>query len=135
MAVIHLNLDPTPRQLRQFGLAAMLALPLAGWLWSCSQPTFWILVWIGLLLGLLAVTAPPILKLPFIATSLVGMPLGVLVGELLLSIIFFAIFVPLGVLFRLIGRDALQLQIDRRAETYWQRKRQPTGAASYLRIG
>lgn len=135
MSVIHFNLDPSPRHLRQFGLAAVAALPTAGWLWGANQQVLWTLAGVGVLLGLLAVVAPKALKPAFIAACLVSLPIGIVVGELTVAVIFLGLFVPLGLFFRLIGRDALQLRIDRGAETYWTPKRRPADAASYLRMG
>jgi hypothetical protein len=135
MKLIEPCLNPNRRQLRQFGLAGLAAVPLAGWLWSGSPEAFWALAALGALLGLLAVAAPRALTPAFVAASLLSLPIGIIVGELAVAVVFFGLFVPLGILFRLIGRDALQLRIDRRAETYWQPKRQPTDAASYLRMG
>ena len=56
-----------------------------------------------------------------------------LLGEIALLVIYFGVFLPMALLFRLLKRDALQLQRDPRAATYWQTKKQPTHVASYYR--
>jgi hypothetical protein len=46
---------------------------------------------------------------------------------------YFVIFLPVAIVFRLIGRDALQRVLNRSAATYWQPKRQAADARSYFR--
>jgi hypothetical protein len=55
------------------------------------------------------------------------------VGEVVLAAVYFGIFLPVGLIFRLMKRDALQLKRDPQQATYWQLKKQPSGAASYYR--
>ena len=73
------------------------------------------------------------IKALFLALAIVATPIGMVVGELALLLIYFGCFLPIGLVFRLFRRDALQLTIDRQAESYWERKRQPRSAASYYR--
>jgi len=46
--------------------------------------------------------------------------LGSFMTRLLLSIIFFLIFAPIGLLFRLIRKDHLNMAIQPETETYWK---------------
>ena len=70
---------------------------------------------------------------PYLALSLLTLPLGFVTGELVLLIAFYGVFVPIGLLMRLLGRDDLQRSFDPGAATYWQPKAQPGDVASYLR--
>ena len=45
----------------------------------------------------------------------------------------FSVVVPVGLAFRLFGRDPLQLKMDRHSSTYWQPKKQPRDVRSYFR--
>ena len=38
----------------------------------------------------------------------------------LLGLLFYGVLTPIGLFFRLIGRDALQRRIEPERETYWQ---------------
>lgn len=139
MKLIDINRNPTNRQLRQFGVAALLFLPLIGWLLTgkpralaaANLPLLGSLAAVGLALALLAYVKPKALRPVYVGASLVTLPIGLVVGEIVLLIVFFGLFAPMGLLFRLIGRDALQRRIDRGANTYWKRKRQPDSAARY----
>ena len=48
-----------------------------------------------------------------------GFMLGLIVSPVVLGIIFFTIFMPIGILFRLIGRDELCLNFKNKP-SYWQ---------------
>ena len=134
MKLVTMNWNPTDRQLRQFGLIALVALPLLGWLWGGGNLTVLeVTAAIGAAMAAVGWLYPRGIKPLFIALSLIAMPIGMAISELALLLIFYLVFVPMGLFFRLIGRDALQLKIDRRARTYWQRKKRATGPARYLR--
>jgi hypothetical protein len=143
MALVDVHWQPTDRQLRQFGLIALVGLPLAGWLFSgkpwpaeateTQKIVIGSLAGLGLVAAVLALVRPPALRWPFIGATLLAFPIGLVVGEMILVIIYFALFLPVSLVFRLMGRDALERRIDRGAKTYWQPKAQPTGPESYFR--
>ncbi len=133
MKLIEANWNPTSRQLCQFGVICAFALPLIGWLWGATSTVLGGLAGTGIVLAILGLTVPVVVKPVFVLLMLVAMPIGLVIGELAMLIIYFGVFLPIGFGFRLIGRDALQLTLDRDAETYWQPKRQPKDVASYYR--
>ena len=141
MKLIDINRDPTDRQLKQFGVAALMFLPLIGWLATGKPRTIAAanfplqggLAAVGLALAVLGFIKPKALRPIFVGASLVTLPIGLVIGEVVLLAIFYGLFAPMGVLFRLIGRDALQRRLDRGATTYWQPKPQPDSPARYYR--
>ena len=133
MKLVEINWHPTERQLRQFGLICLFALPGVGWIWGASSLVIGILAVVGLLLAGIGSFFPVGLKPLFLALTIVTTPIGMVVGELAMLLIYFGVLMPLGLFFRLIKRDALQRKINRDAETYWEKKKQPTSIASYYR--
>ena len=134
MKLIEVNWNPTSRQLRQFGAICVVALPLLGWLWAGGNLT--VVAWlagIGVALALLGLAYPKGLKPIFLALTIVALPIGLVVGELAMLAIFLFVFAPIGLIFRIMNRDGLQLGIDPSRNTYWQEKKQATGVASYYR--
>ncbi len=141
--LVKMTWSPSERQLRQFGLCALVAMPLMGWIalgrttpgaWESNQ----VLVFagfasLGLLGGVLGALRPSSLKLAFIAATLLTIPLGMVVGELMLLHMYFAVYTPVAVLFRLIGRDALQRRFEPAAASYWVAKGQAANAQQYFR--
>ena len=133
MSLVEINWSPTQRQLRQFGLLCLIALPLLGWLWGANS------TWIVVLFGIASATAgvsylqPRIVRPLFVGLILLTAPFGMIIGELAMLLIYFAIFLPISVLFRIVRRDALQLRIERERESYWRAKAEPKDIASYYR--
>jgi hypothetical protein len=50
----------------------------------------------------------------------------------IVGIMFFAVFTPIGLLFRLIGRDPLHLRRDPSRETFWSAKPAPSNLRRYF---
>ena len=88
---------------------------------------------IGLLSGLVACFAPRWLKPVFIGLSLLSAPIGMVVSEITLLLMFALVFWPIGLCFRLLRRDALQLAVVPKTNTYWRPKAQPKSVSSYYR--
>jgi hypothetical protein len=129
------TVPPKPRTLRQFAV-----------LWLCCFAFLSILrVWSGradgiaaLLAGLalvggtLGVARPSAIRWLFTAWMIAAFPIGWTVSRIALAIVFYAVFTPVGRLFRLIGRDALRLRrVD--ARTYWTTKAGAADVREYFR--
>jgi len=133
MKLIEVNWNPSNRQLRQFGIICLFALPLLGWLWGGSPEVVISLAAGGLLFAIAGVAHPKMVKPAFLALTIVAAPVGMVIGEAAMLSIYLGVFLPIGLVFRVMNRDGLQLKFDRRAKTYWQSKKQPRDAASYFR--
>jgi hypothetical protein len=126
-----LNLRPTPRQLRRFGVVALVGFGiLGGWtLWKgglfgadfgAAGPTVaYALLALGGLSGLLAIVYPRGNLPVFVGLTLLTFPIGWVVSHVILGLLFWVVLVPVGLVLRLLGRDALSRTFDESAETYW----------------
>ena len=132
MTLLEVQWNPTQRQLRQFGVICFFALPLIAWFWGASTQTIGILAGIGLVLAILGYVLPALVKPVFVGLTLITLPIGLVIGEIAMLLIYFGMFLPLSILFRLVGRDALQVKTNKSARTYWQAKKQPKDTASYF---
>ncbi len=128
--------SPPDRMLRQF--AGLWLLTFGG-----------LAAWQGLARGrpglaaLLGVTAtvvggpglirPRAIRLIFVGWMVLSFPIGWAVSNLLMSALYFGMFLPLGLVFRLIGRDALGLRPRPDATTYWRPHRSPADVRRYFR--
>jgi hypothetical protein len=120
MTLVKVNWNPTPRQLRQFAMLCLVALPMAGWLWSAGFAVEMALFALGAAIALAGWVYPPAVRPLFLALSFAAAPIGIVLGELALLVIYLAVFLPMGLCFRLLRRDALRLRLDRSDKTYWQ---------------
>ncbi len=66
--------------------------------------------------------APAALKPVYIGWMKVGYILGWINSRIILAIIFYFVFTPMGLVMRLFGKDLLSLKIDKSAKTYWLEK-------------
>jgi hypothetical protein len=57
-----------------------------------------------------------------------GELLNRVVSPVVMAVIFFAVFTPVGLVMRAFGRDALSLRYEPKADSYWKR-REPPGPA------
>jgi hypothetical protein len=133
MPLVSVQWQPSHRQLRQFGILAAIALPGIAWLWSLGSP--WIVgcALLGVGLAVAAGWAPRLVKPIFIGLMLVTFPIGLVLSELVLILVYWSVFVPMGLAFRLLRRDRLQRTLERQRDSYWQVKQQPRSLANYYR--
>ena len=131
---MEINWNPSLRQLRTFGFTSLMTLPLSAGLWTHGSTTPVALAAIvGAALVVIALIRPRVLRPLVVAINVAAWPVVIFVHELVLLVAFCSVIVPVGLLFRLFGRDALQLKIDPSAASYWQPKKRPAGARSYFR--
>ena len=133
MALIETNWNPTSRQLRQFGGLCLVTLPLLAWMWSGNRTVMASLAGIGLLIAIAAWVYPKAIAPLFVGLMLITAPIGMVVGELAMFLIYMTVFLPIGIFFRITSRDRLRLNLDRQATSYWRPKREPKSVACYYR--
>ena len=61
-----------------------------------------------------------LMLLTFLGLTLATWPIGWAVSSLTLALLYYVIFTPMGLTFKLIGRDAMKRHLDRAAPTYWE---------------
>jgi hypothetical protein len=133
MAFFEINVTPSDRQLRQFGVICVVAVPFVMWLWTRSIPLVSLAAVPGAVCGLFGLLAPRLLKPVFVGLSMLTIPIGLVVGELILGLIYFGLFLPMAIVFRIAGRDALQRQAPKEVSSFWQKRVQPSSVRRYYR--
>lgn len=106
---------------RNFGLffAAVLAIAFTYFFNEKANTVAWICFGLASIFATLAVTKAEVL-LPLNKLWMqFGLLLGMVVSPIILGLIFFIMFTPLGLLMRLFGRDELRLK-SKNAASYWK---------------
>jgi Saxitoxin biosynthesis operon protein SxtJ len=82
--------------------------------------------------GPLGLLRPRVMRPIWVVWSVVAFPIGWVVSTVFLAILFYAIFAPIGLVFRVTGRDVLAL---RRADarTYWKPRAASRDKRQYFR--
>ena len=136
MAMVEINWNPPRRQLRQFaGLLFLFALGLSGWLLyrGASMTTA------GAVFSAIAGVATVgwfwtgLLRVVFVAWMLLAFPIGWVVSHVLLALIYYLIFTPIGIMMKLFGYDPMRRQLDREAKTYWRPRREEDDPQRYFK--
>ena len=84
-----------------------------------------VLTAIGAVLALVGAVAPRVLKPLYYAWMSLALTLGFVMTRVILTIFFFLVLTPVGLVMKLIGRDALERKLDPEAATYWIDKEYP----------
>ena len=141
--MIKIDLKPPVSQLKSFGFIALFGFSLMATLvmWKFTD---WTLHWsVYLLFGLaalcplLSLTAPVANKPVYLTLMILAIPIGFVVSAVVLRLIYYGMFTPMALWFKLKGRDAIDRQLDPAAETYWKDHRDqvnPRSPASYFRL-
>ena len=132
MAVVEINWKPDWKQLRGFGWVCLVAFGAIGaWLFfmhsllgfefgavSATRAAYvlWALAAVCALLGLVA---PKLLRPLYVGLMLISFPIGFVVSHVIMALLFYGLFTPIALIFRLIGRDALNRKFEPEATTYW----------------
>ena len=126
-----LDLKPTDRKLRQFAvLLAVIGAALAVWRYSGGRSV--IVPAAAAAIGVLGAAWPAVARPVYVALTVATFPIGWVVSRLLLGVVFYAVFTPVALIFRMIGRDALRLR-PTEEESYWTPKKQSASKAHYMR--
>ena len=137
--MLKLDLNPPRKTLIQFGWIALfgfgLFAGLARWKWGAADWLFYSLLGLGLVMAACAALGMTRAIRPvFIAMVMLAIPIGFVVTHVLLAAIYYVLFTPVAVFFRLTGRDPLHRAWDANAKSYWNVRQRQRSPASYFRL-
>jgi predicted membrane metal-binding protein len=115
-----MKLPPHLPSERSFGFTFAAVFALVGaWLWWKSSRYALPVFGIGAAFGLIAITVPVILKPLNIVWAYVGLVLNMIVSPIIMGVIYFGVFTPVSLFFKLTKRDSLHRKFDKAARSYW----------------
>jgi hypothetical protein len=88
---------------------------------------------LALLFGVTGLAAPESLRIIYVGWMILAFPIGWTISLLMLSTLYYGLFTPIGILFRLIGRDPLERARRSNATTYWVPKPAPESVGRYFK--
>lgn len=123
MSLIQINWNPTDKQLRSFGMVAAIASVLIAILLYVLKGLAikWCIIFIaaGLLCLICSVFSAGLTRWIYRGLILLTFPIGMVVSFALLVALYYLLIMPVGLLFRLAGRDPLHRKFDSTAKSYW----------------
>jgi hypothetical protein len=123
------------RVLRQFAAAWLvfgLGWATAQWFRNHHNAAI-ILAVVAVTIGGVGLIVPRAVRWLFIAAMIVAFPIGWVVSQLALALMFYGIITPLALFFRLRGRDVLQRKRPPAGASLWTPKIQPDDIRRYFR--
>lgn len=131
----ELPLNPTTRMLRQFSgawLVVFVGLALHRGL-ARHQPGVALLLGGAAGLGLLGLVRPTLMRWLFLIATVITFPIGWVISQLMLLLMFFLVITPVALFLRLRGRDILQLKRPPDNVSLWQPHPERTEPGRYLK--
>jgi hypothetical protein len=120
------ELPSAPQDLRKFSwTVGGVLLAIGAFLWWRDAAYAPALLWIGGLLAAVGSVVQLAVKPLYYAWMSFAVVLGFVMTRVVLTVFYFVVLTPVGLFFKLIGRDALHRELDRDAPTYWLKKEYP----------
>ena len=126
---------PSERMLRQFAVLWILLFgALAGWrAWTGEGSVSTILLaFVAVSVGATGIWRPRLVRWIYSGWMMLAFPIGWTITQVVLIVLYFGVFTPIALVFRLIGRDALALSRHKQP-SYWTTKPASSSTADYLR--
>jgi hypothetical protein len=127
---------PKPRVVRQFGFVCLGVFGGIGLYQSLARgrPGLgWSLLGLGVVCLVLGLTAPRLFRWFYTGAMVVVFPIGFVVSQVLLAVLFFVAFLGVGLFLRVKRWDAMLRQPKAPGASYWEAKPRPGEASRYLR--
>ena len=114
------NIRSEKSDLRKFGITiGIILVMIAGFLFWKEKESFQIFLTVGAVLCIFGVVIPVILKPIYWIWMIFATILGWIMTRIILSILFYVILTPIGLIPRLFGKQFLELKWNRTNRTYW----------------
>jgi hypothetical protein len=126
---------PSERTLRQFaGLCLIISVSVGTWqAWHQRAALGGALIALGVGVGGLGWARPAAIRWLFAGWMIAAFPVGWTISQVMLAGLFYAMFTPVAVAFRLVKRDALRLRRRDRVQSYWTPKPGAAEVRDYFR--
>jgi hypothetical protein len=131
-----IQFHPPTKRLRQFACLCLVFFGgLAVWQGVVSgrgTPAM-VFATMALIIGPLGLLWPRLIQPIYVGWMVLTFPIGWTVSQAILALMFYGLFTPIALLFRLIGRDPLHRAHRQGLETYWTPKPYTTDPRRYFK--
>jgi len=146
MHLIDIDWRPDRRKLRTFawiGAAVLLGLAMLALRrhhlvgvaldGTTARPIALALTGTAVLLAVSGSAQPKLLRPLYLGLTLLTFPVGVVASYVLLLVLYYLVFAPLGLALRLFGRDPLERRFQTERATYWVERPRPVEVRRYFK--
>ena len=136
MGMIEVKKTFSRRELLWFGPLFALFIALIGWVLWQSGVGWDILSVLAIAAGLLIVVyylVPPLQRPLHRGWMFSVMPIGWIVSHLLLSVIYYLLLTPIGLIMKAVGYDPMRRKLEPNRETYWVNRQKSEDPQRYFK--
>jgi hypothetical protein len=136
MKFSDLPLNPDQKALRQFAAAWLIFFSVIGAHQYLNRGHHGVGLSIGIMavvFGMIGLSKPAALRWLFVTWMVLAFPIGWVVSQVMLLLMFYGIVTPVALVFRLRGRDLLGRKRASNRATWWTPKPSPQDVRSYFR--
>ena len=142
MAAIDIDWKPDAKKLRVFSIGWLVLFTILGTVsgykhydkFAAEQPWTWCWIFwgVGLLVFLIGLIKPEGVRPFYVGLTALTFPIGWVVSHVVLGLVYYGLFTPLALVFRLMKRDELHCALDPEAKTYWHKRPPAPPAKRYF---
>ena len=88
---------------------------------------------LALTVGPVGIIWPQTMRPVYVAWMVLAFPIGWTISQFVLALMFYGLFTPIGLIFRMIGRDPLHRARQPGLESYWSPKPMPADPRRYFK--
>ena len=136
MSMIEINWNPKKKELHSFGIIALItAILLSLLLFFLKHPAiYWIvfIISLGIIIFLNSLISARVTRIIYLGMIFITYPIGYVVSYSVLAAFYFLIITPVGLVFRLAGKDHLHRNFDHAAKSYWLKRQSPDKLDRYF---
>lgn len=114
------NIDLSKNALKKFGLTfTVISFLISIILFLNHSKLFFYFIITGILLLIISLFIPEILKHIYKIWMTLALILGIITTNIILTLLFYLIILPIGLIVKLSGKDLLDLKFNKESLTYW----------------
>jgi len=136
MAIVDINWNPSKKELKVFSLLLIVFFAIVAWLAhgkGASIETTSLIAGGGAIVGIAGVLSPAFIRVVYVVWMAAVFPIGFVVSNVVLAVVFYGVVWPIGLLTKLTDRNALQSGLDRETKTYWNVRQSVKDPRRYFR--
>jgi hypothetical protein len=136
MAVIDVNWNPSPKELRVFSALLIVFCAIIGGVSYYNSSTLTAVGYAaigGAVVGAIGCVGPNLIRVVYVVWMAAVLPVGLVVSNVVIGLVFFGVVWPIGVVMRWKHVDSLRLDFDKSAKSYWIKRSAPKDQRQYFR--
>ena len=135
--MIEINWNPSQKELRFFAWGVAILASIAGFFSLRIDPPQYVLLWVFVPLAaamiLLGSVKPLWVRPIYLGWMIAVFPIGWIISNLVLALVYFFIFLPIRAALRITGYDPLQTSKKPPGDTYWVERKPSPSKQQYFR--